>query len=97
MYSLAAVVLLVRYTKQSEYLGVHREGRSPASSRSTRATSRAAVGREGRLRQLEGEEPVEAADRVVRTQATQQKEEEDGGADDRSSQGGARWAIGTRL
>ena len=84
VYSLAAVVLLVRYTKQSEYLRACIARKIRGVVTVDQGDVRALLsGAKDDSANLEGEEPVEAPPiEVVETQATQQKEEEDDDADD---------------
>ena len=97
VYSLAAVVLLVRYTKQSEYLRACIARKIRGVVTVDQGDVRALLsGAKDDSTNLEGEEPVEAPPiEVVETQATQQKEEAT--ATTPSSRSATRWATGTRL
>ena len=83
-YSLAAVVLLVRYTKQSEYLRACIARKIRGVVTVDQGDVRALLsGAKDDSANLEGEEPVEAPPiEVVETQASEQKEEVDDDADD---------------
>ena len=84
VYSLAAVVLLVRYTKQSEYLRACIARKIRGVVTVDQGDVRALLsGAKDDSTNLEGEEPVEAPPiEVVETQASEQKEEVDDDADD---------------
>jgi len=84
VYSLAAVVLLVRYTKQSEYLRACIARKIRGVVTVDQGDVRALLsGAKDDSTNLEGEEPVEAPPiEVVETQASEQKEEVDEDADD---------------